>query len=125
MWEVCPIKVGEAIPSSLLLNREGDTLDLAEVVKDKKVVVVFFRGAWCPYCTSHLKALQKVKSEIDQKGYEMIAITVDNVQNSAKVVRKKKLDYQLYSDVGAETIDNFGISFQLQKRPSKSIKSPI
>jgi peroxiredoxin len=122
MWDVCPIKVGQEVPDSKLLNSEGDTLSLSKVIEGKKIVLVFFRGGWCPYCTKHLKALQEVQDEIKEAGFEMIAITVDNVKNSNKVVSKKDLDYLLFSDVNGTTIDNFGISFQLPEETIEKYK---
>lgn len=123
MWNVCPLKVGEEVPDSKLMNLDGDTVSLTKIISNDKVVVVFFRGGWCPYCTRHLSALQEVKGQMDSLGYTLIAVTVDNISNSKKVINKKDLDYQLYADVNGETIDNFGISFQLPEKTIKKYKN--
>ena len=75
MYTINPIKVSEKIPSVSVKNVDGRSVNLKDYIKDRPVVVVFYRGGWCPYCTRHLSALQEAKSEMDELGFELIAIT--------------------------------------------------
>lgn len=44
--EVCPLLNGMRIPNLKLSTMEGELLDLANAVKERPAVVVFYRGGW-------------------------------------------------------------------------------
>ena len=48
----------------VLRNAKGETVDVAELLKQGPVIVTFYRGGWCPYCNLELKAYQEVLPEI-------------------------------------------------------------
>lgn len=114
MYDICPIKVSESIPEVPLTRSNGDTIDLNSYVGNRSVVIVFYRGGWCPYCTRHLSALQEVKQDIADKGYELIAITPDRFDLlDTSIVRSGGLDYTLLSDASAIAIQEFGIGWKV------------
>ena len=53
------IKVGEKAPDFILKNAFGKEVNLKDELKKGPVVLVFYRGAWCPFCNIHLHVLQK------------------------------------------------------------------
>lgn len=112
--DVCPIKNSSEIPKVTVFDTTGAQVDLHKYIGDRKVVLVFYRGAWCPYCTRHLSALYEVKDEMDSLGYELIAITPDafNRLDSAEV-RSEASGFTLFSDSGFEAINEFGIGWSV------------
>ena len=52
------IHIGEKVPDFTLNNAFGKTITLSEELIKGPVVLVFYRGAWCPYCNLHLHSLQ-------------------------------------------------------------------
>ena len=53
------LKVGDKAPEFIAKNSEGKEINLKELLKTNKSVVLFFyRGQWCPYCNKHIKDLQ-------------------------------------------------------------------
>lgn len=112
MYDICPVKNSTDIPSAKLYQANGEELDIKEYVGNRKAVLVFYRGGWCPYCTRHLSALQEAKSEIDKMGFELIAITPDNFsQLDSSIKRGKGIDYKLLSDKDINAINAFGIGW--------------
>ena len=50
--DICPVKIGTEIPSALIKSINGNELDIKEIAKDQKSIIIFYRGGWCPYCLS-------------------------------------------------------------------------
>ena len=53
-------------------------VELKDYLGQRKAIVVFYRGAWCPYCTRQLSALGQIKPILDSLHVELIAISADD-----------------------------------------------
>lgn len=53
------IRSGAVMPDSELLDVHGATTTLAQARAGSPAVVVFYRGAWCPYCNTALRSYQR------------------------------------------------------------------
>lgn len=114
MYDICPIKNSQNVPDAIVYNLDGKEINLNEYIGERPAVVVFYRGAWCPYCIRHLSALQEVKPEMDKLGYELIAITPDSYSRlDSSIVRGENLDFQLFSDKDINAINAFGIGWKI------------
>ena len=114
MYDICPIKNSQEIPSALVYDQEGQSVDLKSYVGNRKVVLVFYRGGWCPYCTRHLSALGEVKDAIDSLGFELIALTPDHFERLDSSIKKSGNDsYALFSDKNIQAIQAFGIGWKV------------
>lgn len=75
--EICPIKIGETIPSVYVKNLDGENVDLNGLTSGKKSVLIFYRGGWCPFCNMQLANLNQIKKQLVELGYQLIAISID------------------------------------------------
>ena len=112
-FDVCPLKVGEAIPNTTLTNDANEQTSLSELISDKPTVIVFYRGAWCGYCTKHLSELNEAKAEIEKLGYQIIGITVDKAEKLSESIERSESEIDVYSDAKAETIMAFGLDWKV------------
>ena len=63
------LKTGEIAPTFTALDNAGKSIDLKELLKTHKAVVLFFyRGQWCPYCNKQIKQLQDSLQLLTEKG---------------------------------------------------------
>jgi peroxiredoxin len=69
------LKVGDRAPAIVLNNADGETVDVAALLKKGPVIVTFYRGGWCPYCNFELKAYQEILPEIRAAGASLVAIS--------------------------------------------------
>ena len=51
------INVNDKAPGFIAKDQNGKKVSLKNELKNGPVVVVFYRGQWCPYCNRQLKAL--------------------------------------------------------------------
>src|ERR1041385_5464234 len=69
------LQVGDRIPEFMLPNAEGQLLQSADLFGANPVVLNFYRGVWCPYCSAELNALAEVGDSLRKMGVSVIAIT--------------------------------------------------
>lgn len=121
--EVNPIEVGSTIPPVSLTQADGTKVQLRELVSEKATVIVFYRGSWCPYCTRHLAALAEVEETLLSKGYQIIAISPDQIDKVHEYTNDAKVNYTVYSDSLMQASSAFGLSFKLDAPTLKKLDS--
>lgn len=107
------IRVGKSAPSFVLNNAFGKPVSLKEQLKKGPVVLVFYRGAWCPYCNMHLHALQNSLSAINQYGAQLIAITPQRPDKSVEQIKEKDLSFEVLSDLDSRVMKAYNLHYEL------------
>lgn len=117
------LKVGDKMPSFKLSDANNKIISSDDLLKQGNLVLVFYRGAWCPYCNLYLKNLQKNLDQIKANGGVLAAISVENPDNSLSVSKKNELQFTVLSDPQLETARKFKIVFQLSPETDEKYKS--
>lgn len=65
------LRVGDAAPDFTLSDGENRPCSSAALLAKGPLVVSFYRGIWCPYCTLDLQALQAALPAITQYGAQL------------------------------------------------------
>lgn len=107
---------GEKLPEFCLVNSFGEARKLEDIRKYGPVIVTFYRGSWCPYCNLELRAYQEVIDEINSLGATLVAITPELPDASLTTLEKRKLKFEVLSDVDSKYIKQIGLSFRLSKK---------
>lgn len=110
------LKKGDKIPSFSLPNATGTTVSSQDLLKKGPIVIDFYRGAWCPYCTLELKALQDALPEITKLGAQLIAISPNLPDQSLSSIEKHSLTFEVLSDKGNKTAKEFNLVFPLAEK---------
>jgi len=99
------------LPTDLRLSDETGAMRSFEDLKGENgAILVFYRSAkWCPYCKMQLIDMNAQRELFEQKGYNLVAISYDSVEELAKFDARYKVDFPLLSDEGSKTIRAFGI----------------
>lgn len=117
MFDVCPLLVGEKLTTvAKIVDDQGESHALVDLIAEKKSVIVFFRGGWCPYCTRQLSGLQEIKSQMDSLGYNLIAITPDRFDSLKVTYREANNEFKLYSDSDLDVINFFGLGWEIDDK---------
>ncbi len=104
---------GEAAPDFALPNALGETVSLSELLRGSAVVLTFYRGHWCPYCSGQLELLQDHLSEFEVRGGRLVAISPQTPDNSLSTRETLGLGYEVLSDLGNEAARRYGIAFRV------------
>lgn len=106
-------KKGEKLPSFTLPNQHGIPKTLDELLENGPLVIVFYRGGWCPYCNLELRAYQESLGAIKELGATLVAISPELPDSSLSTVEKNGLAFEVLSDVGSKYGRELGIVFTL------------
>ncbi len=106
-----PLMIGQEIPDLTLKNVGGEAVKLRAAAAERPLVLIFYRGSWCPYCSRHLMQMQELDPKLRELGYRIIAISPDLPENLEKSIEKEKLTYTLLSDSTMAASKAFGLAF--------------
>jgi peroxiredoxin len=67
-------------------------------------VVLFYRGAWCPYCCAQLAAFSRASERLAAVGVTIIALSVDDEATSQALVDKLRLSFPVGYNANAGDI---------------------
>lgn len=74
------------LPSVTLKDINGKTVDTATLRNDGKPFIISFFATWCKPCNRELNAIHEVYPDWqDETGVKVIAVSIDQAQNVAKV----------------------------------------
>ncbi len=114
------LNVGSTMPSFSLKDIGGKIVNSDDLLEKNNLVIVFYRGAWCPFCNLYLRNLQQNAAQIKEAGGDIVAISVENPDNSSSVARKNELQFAVLSDPKLEVARKFGIVYQLPKETDET-----
>ncbi|GAA4210761.1 peroxiredoxin-like family protein [Streptosporangium oxazolinicum] len=101
---------GAVMPDGDLLDAYGAATSLTRARDGKPAVVVFYRGAWCPYCNIALRTYQhQVVPALAGKGVELIAVSPQKPDGSLSVKETNELTFTVLSDPGNQLATALGI----------------
>ncbi|WP_034411476.1 peroxiredoxin-like family protein [Derxia gummosa] len=104
---------GDAIPAFALPDATGAAVTSATLLARGPLLLVFYRGEWCPYCNLLLRALQSRLAEIAAAGATLVAISPQLPEVSWSMARRLALGFPVLSDAGNEVAASFGLRFAL------------
>lgn len=108
-----PLKAGVEVPDASMQSSDGKEVTIASLYEKRPVVVVFFRGGWCPFCTRHTGELTKAYPEIQALGADLVGISPDTPENSKGNAERNSVPFPLYSDASLQVARAFGLAFKV------------
>lgn len=104
------VRVGDTVRDAELVTTDGGTTTLAAALQGKPGVLVFYRGAWCPYCNIALQTYQReLLPKLREEGVALVAISPQTPEASELAIRNGGLEFTVLSDPGSALIRELGI----------------
>ena len=107
------LRVGDLAPDFTAKTGEGERVMLSELLDLGPVVLIFYRGAWCPYCNLHLHSFGAALPRIREKGASVVAVSIDVPQYASKMAVSNLLGFPVVSDPKAEILDAYGLRYKV------------
>ena len=105
------LPIGDRAPDFSLPDATGRPVSLRERLSTGPVVLVFYRGEWCPYCNTYLRALQAALPEMAARGASLIAVSPQSPDHSLSITEKAGLGFDVLSDVDQAVIRAYRVQF--------------
>ena len=107
------LKIGETAPDFTLGNAHGKPVSLYSKLKEGPVVLIFYRGAWCPYCNIQLHALTESLPTFKKHGAQLVAVTPQTPDKSLGQVKKDKYPFEILSDLEYNVAKTYKLYFEV------------
>lgn len=118
---ILKVSVGDSAPVFKLPNAVGKEVDLQYLLSKGKVVLVFYRGSWCPYCNLQLALYQEQLDTIESLGAKLVAISPQNPDSSFSMQEKNALRFEVLSDAANEVARQYTSVFKYGQAPYQAM----
>ena len=109
------LKRGSHMPDFELPDATGKIVRSIDLRAKGALLISFYRGHWCPYCSLELKALQERLADITAKGATLIAISPQTPDQSLTTQQKYELKFLVLYDSGNTIARKFGLVYTLDE----------
>jgi peroxiredoxin Q/BCP len=103
------LKVGDTAPVFSLLDEHGLPVSLKDYLGKKVIVLYFYPKDFTPGCTAEACSFRDNYKPIEDKGAEVIGVSVDSVESHSKFSEKYNLPFAILSDKNKEVAEAYGV----------------
>ena len=120
--DVTPVKVGQSAPRFDVKTVDGEIFSFGPDNLERPVMLVTFRGGWCPFCNMHLSELRTVIPEIKAMGVDVLFLSGDRPEMLYASLKQETqeyiddLDYTILSDADANAAIALGVAFKISSQ---------
>lgn len=129
--QISPLMNGQQVPDVITTQISGQEIELGDVLNNKKTVLFFYRGGWCPFCNTQMGQFKKIEADLKALGFQLIGISTDSPKALQESVKKHELDYTLLSDFHSTVSQAFGLAFFASEKTTErylakmDLKNPL
>lgn len=106
-------QVGDAAIDAELSGWDGKTVKLSELWQEGPIVLMWYRGGWCPYCNIQLRAMQQSMDKIDSAGARLVILTPELPEKAKETAEANNLNIVALHDKGNSVARKYGLAFDL------------
>jgi peroxiredoxin len=117
-----PLKAGDPAPRFIVETVGSEPFDFDPANLERPVLILTFRGGWCPYCNMYLSDMRNVIPEIRDMGVDVLFLSGDRSELLYESLKGETqqdiagLDYTILSDANAQAAIALGIAFKASDR---------
>jgi peroxiredoxin len=104
---------GQEAPDFVLPDQDGKPRSLHEALARGPVVLTFFRGGWCPFCSTTLRAMNEIVPELAKAGASLLAISPQGKSATAATADSNALRFPVLSDRDNSVARKYGLVWKL------------
>ena len=104
---------GQPAPDFTLPDANGQPVTLSHLLAAGPVVLVFYRGNWCPYCNVQLRAYNQVLANFKALNATLVAVSPQTPDLTSLTAEEKELQFPVLSDAGNAVAKQFGLAYQV------------
>ncbi|MFC2125153.1 peroxiredoxin-like family protein [Bacteroidota bacterium] len=109
------IRIGDTAPVVSGIDQDGEVFDSSVILENGPVLLIFYRGAWCPVCKKHLSTVQDSLQLLLDKGVSVIVVTPEKSESIQKIVKKTRATFSIIHDKDYKIMEAYGVSFKIGK----------
>jgi peroxiredoxin len=106
------LSTGQKAPVFSALDADSTTFQLQKALENGPVVLIFYRGFWCPVCNKHLGSLQDSLRLIEETGAKVIAVSPEKPEFLDKMAQKTGAQFTLLYDEGYRIAKAYDVAYR-------------
>jgi peroxiredoxin len=116
-----PLQAGQGAPRFTVRTVDNKAFDFDPQNLERPVVLITFRGGWCPFCNMHLSELKDVVPDIRAMGADVLFLSGDRPELLYSSLGRETqeaidgLQYTILSDADAQAAIALGIAFRVSQ----------
>ncbi len=120
--DIQPLEAGQKAPRFTVETVDNRRFDFDPRDLERPVILISFRGGWCPFCNMHLSELRDAIPEIREMGVDVLFLSGDRSELLLESLGRETQDaidgrgYTILSDANAQAAVALGIAFRASDR---------
>jgi peroxiredoxin len=119
------LKLGDKAPGFSTRDAEGKIITLAEELKDGPVVIIFYRGEWCPVCNRYLSNFQDSLAYVTVAGAKVLAVTPEKPGSALLMIEKTGATFTVIPDPTEEIMQDYDVAFNVTQEYQQKIRNKL
>ncbi len=107
------VYTNDSAPEFVLPSHDGRMVSLHKTLEKKPVILLFYRGGWCPYCSVTLRAYELAYERILAAGGELLAVSPENPDHRTLTVENNRLMFPVLSDIENNAAKAFRLLYEV------------
>ena len=108
--------INSKAPDFKALDQDGKEIVLKDLRKKGNVVVVFYRGYWCPYCSKYMKRLQDSLELIKAANAQLVVITAQGDEGIDTTVSRTGASFPIIYDKDMKIAQGYKVAYRVEDR---------
>jgi peroxiredoxin len=109
------VRAGDQAPAFRLPDPDGKVISSYDLRNGGPILVIFYRGGWCPYCSLDLHAIQAAAQQVRSLGASIVAVSQQSAHESRSTERMNGLSFRSLVDSGGKVAHAFGLRWKLSR----------
>lgn len=119
------LKPGDSAPDFSAKDTNGNKVSLKEELKNGPVVIIFYRGEWCPVCNRYLSNFQDSLSYVIAAGAKVLAITPEMPASAKKMIAKTGATFTVIPDPTEQIMQSYDVLYNVTEAYQQQIRNAL
>jgi len=104
---------GDKVASFNVHSFDGEAVSWQGLLERAPLLVVFYRGGWCPYCNVQIRQLTLAYPKFEERGILPVLISVDRPDASSLVQNAYEIPFPVLSDPALSAHEAFAVTMEV------------
>lgn len=115
--------INSKAPDFKATDQSGAEVNLKDLRKKGNVVIVFYRGYWCPYCTRYMKKLQDSLELIKANHAQLVVITPEGKEGIDSSISKTGASFPIIYDKDMKIASGYKVAYKVEEKTLNRYKN--
>jgi peroxiredoxin len=106
-------QIGAEAPDFQITTMEGQVMNREDILANGTLVLIFYRGDWCPYCNKYLSEVAENLETLNGLGAQVIAVSPETRPHQRAMAESTEASFAFAPDKGYQLMNTFGVAYEL------------